>query len=103
MSSEYPSRQEMRSRERSSSDPARPPATERAGRTRAGKPTAMSGIVQRLALKLGKDPVELAEKIDPDVIRRTKFPVIELVDEDGKITFKQDPGIIEGPRASVRR
>lgn len=93
----------MKSRQRGSSDPARQPATAPADRTRAGSRTAMSGIVQRLAKALGKDPEEIAKQIDPDTIRRTKFPVIEERLEDGKILFKHDPGIIEGPRASVRR
>lgn len=103
MPSEYPSKQEMRSRQRESSDLGRPHATEPAERRRGGSKTAMSGIVQRLAASLGRDPDELAKKIDPDVIRRTKFPVIEERLEDGTIKFKHDPGIIEGPRASVRR
>lgn len=103
MPSEYPSKQEMKSRAPGSTGPARPSGTSGAGRTRAGSRTAMSGIVQRLAVKLGKDPSELAKQIDPDVIRRTKFPVIEERLEDGTIRFKHDPGIIEGPRASVRR
>ncbi len=103
MSSEYPSKQEMKGRALSSSDQVRPSETETPGRTRAGGRTAMSGIVQRLALALGKDSEELAAQIDPDVIRRTKFPVLEIRNEDGTTSFKEDPGIIEGPRASVRR
>lgn len=93
----------MRSRQLSSSDPGRPHATERAGRTRAGKRTAMSGLVQRLAASLGRDAEELAKQIDPETIRKTKYPVIEERLEDGTIRFKHDPGIIEGARASVRR
>lgn len=103
MSSEYPPPQEMKRRQRESSDPERPHATGPAGRTPAGKRTAMSGIVQRLALSLGKDPAELASKIDPETIRKTKFPVIEERLEDGKIKFKHDPGIIEGPRGLSRK
>ena len=101
MPSEYPSKQEMASR--SYTGPARPSETDAPAPTRAGKRTAMSGLVQKLARSLGRDPEELAAQIDPDTIRRTKFPVLELRDEDGKTTFKQDPGIIEGPRPSVRR
>lgn len=103
MPSEYPSKQEMKSRARGSSDPARPSATADPVRPRGAAKTAMSGLVQRLALSLGKDPAELASKIDPDTIRRTKFPVIEERLEDGTIKFKHDPGIIEGPRGLSRK
>lgn len=103
MSSEYPSKQEMANRARSSSDPARPSEIAPAERRRAGSRTAMSGLVQRLARSLGRDPDELAAQIDPDLIRRTKYPVIEIRNEDGTTTFKEDPGILEGARASVRR
>lgn len=102
MPSEYPSKQEMKSRVRESFVQGRLNATAPAERRRAVSRTAMSGIVQRLARALGKDPEELAKQIDPDTIRRTKFPVIEERLEDGKIVFKHDPGIIEARRASVR-
>ena len=60
---------------------------------------SMSGQVMRLARRLRLDPDALAERIPADTLRRTKFPVIEQVTEDGKRIFKDDPGIIEGPRS----
>ena len=102
MSSEYPSQQEMKSRVRESFVQGRLNATAPAERTRVGSRIAMSGIVQQLARSLGRDAEELAAQIDPETIRKTKFPVIEERLEDGKILFKHDPGIIEARRASVR-
>lgn len=68
------------------------------------EPRAMSGQIQRLALRLGQDPDELAKSIPADTIRRLKYPVIEEVDAEGRRTFKRDPGIVDdGRNASVRR
>jgi hypothetical protein len=50
--------------------PGTPPKSVRPGRL-------MSGQVQRLAARLGKDPDEIASKIPPDTLRRTKYPVLE--------------------------
>lgn len=76
--------------------PERPRATATARR-------AMSAQVQRLARRLGTSPDEIAAKIPPDTLRRTQYPVIETVNEDGTRSFKHDPGIEEGRRASLRR
>lgn len=63
----------------------------------------MSAQVLRLAKRLGVDPDELASRIPADTLRRTKYPVIELVDEDGKRrTFKHNPGIEEGRQALTK-
>lgn len=59
----------------------------------------MSGQVQRLARRLGLDPDTLATKIDPDTIRRTKYPVVEKLDSQGRREFSHDPGIEEGSHA----
>lgn len=59
----------------------------------------MSAQVLRLASRLGSSADELAKKIPADTLRRTKYPVIEVVNEDGTRTFKHDPQIQEGPRA----
>lgn len=103
MPSEYPSKQEMKSRGRASSAPGRRPEIEHQGPRRAGTQTVLSAFVQRLARDLGKDPEELAAKIDPDTIRRTKFPMIEERLPDGKLRFKHDPGIIEGAIPLIRK
>ena len=83
--------------EQAPSAPARPSETEpkRSGRE-------MSATVMRLARRLRSDPDELASKIPPDTLRRTKFPVIETVNEDGTRSFKHDLGIEERRRAEYR-
>jgi hypothetical protein len=63
----------------------------------------MSAQVQRLAKRLQRDPDELAKKISDDTLRRTKFPVIEEVQEDGTRKFRNDPQIIEGPRSLIQK
>lgn len=69
--------------------------------SRAGgkKRRAMSAQILRLASRLDVDPDELAKKIDPDTLRRTKYPVIETVDDEGKRSFRHDHQVEEGPRA----
>jgi hypothetical protein len=59
----------------------------------------MSGQVQRLAARLGKDPDEIASKIPPDTLRRTKYPVLEQMTPDGKRVFEHDMGIVSGVRS----
>ena len=51
--------------------------------------TVTSGFVRRLAMRLGKDPVKLAESFDPDTVRRTKYPVIEVPQDDGSVLYKR--------------
>lgn len=86
-----------------SSDPARRSATSPRGRTRGTPRTVMSGLVQRLALRLERSPEDLAKVIPEDTINRTKFPVVERLAPDGKIEFSHDPGIVEGVRGLVHR
>jgi hypothetical protein len=74
----------------------------------APKPSAraarqMSGQVQRLAARLGKDPDEIASKIPPDTLRRTKYPVLEQMTPDGKRVFEHDMGIVSGVRSLTRQ
>ncbi len=102
MPSEYPSKPEAERRARESSAPARPSEIESPARRRAGTPIALSGLVQRLAKDLGKDPELLAAQIDPETIRRTKYPVIESRDSEGRRVFKHDPGIVEGRKSTSR-
>lgn len=67
-------------------------------RGRAGSRTArreMSAQVQRLAKSLGQSPDELAARIPADTLRRTKYPVIETLDENGRKVFKHDIGITD--------
>jgi hypothetical protein len=63
----------------------------------------MSGQVQRLAARLGKDPDEIASKIPPDTLRRTKYPVLEQMTPDGKRVFEHDMGIVSGVRSLTRQ
>jgi len=94
-----------------SKDNFKRPPEEQLTRSGPGKPSATAGTgrrretsaqVLRLAQRMGTDPDELAARIDPDTLRRTKYPVIEIVNEDGTRTFKHDPQIAEGPRAERR-
>jgi hypothetical protein len=71
------------------------PAAPRAGRN-------VSAQLMRLAQRQGIDPDELAQKIPADTVRRTKYPVIEVVNEDGTRSFKHDPGVTEGPISAAR-
>jgi hypothetical protein len=90
-----------------SSELERQNATSAPGRGRAGSQTErreVSGQLLRLAKRLGKDPDELAAKIPADTLRRTKYPVLEQIDEDGRVTFKHDAGIItEGLISLIRK
>lgn len=90
---------------RDSSDQEKPPATSNQGlgrdATQTG-PRALSGQVLRLAKRLGRSPDELAAKIPEDTLRRTKYPVREIVNEDGTRTFKHDAGIVAGPKPQHR-
>lgn len=83
-----------------SSGPARRRATVSAD---SGDRRRMSAQVQRLARRLGADPDELAQKIPPDTLRRTKYPVIETVHEDGSRSFKHDRGIESATRSLIHR
>jgi hypothetical protein len=88
-----------------SSGPVRPRGTGQAEPGQRGSRTErreMSGQLQRLARRLRKDPDELAKQIPADTIRRTKYPVLESV-EDGKRFFKHDPGVVEGRIAELRK
>jgi hypothetical protein len=80
------------------SDPERRSATSSAARGRTGSRTerrVMSAQVLRLAKRLDVDADELAKKFSPDTVRRTKYPVLEQVDEQGRRVFKHDPQIEE--------
>ena len=63
----------------------------------------MSAQVQRLARRLGSDPDKLAQKIPADTLRRTQYPVLETVNEDGTRSFKHDTGIAEGRTSLLRK
>lgn len=63
----------------------------------------MSGQIERLARRMGKDPADLAGTMSPDTVRRTKFPVVETVDAEGRRIFKHDPGIVDDGRTGLVR
>lgn len=87
-----------------SSDPERLSVTAVRGPGRTASRTVrnVSGQLMRLAQRLGVDPDELAKKIPADTVRRTKYPVIEVVNEDGTRSFKHDIGVTEGPISAAR-
>lgn len=75
---------------------------------RSGEPARrsvrqMSALVERLAGRLGIDSDELVKKIPPDTLRRTKYPVIETVDENGFRHFDHDLGIQDDGRQALVR
>lgn len=78
-----------------SSAPVKPRATDRPVRV-------MSAQIQRIAKRLHVDPDELARKIPEDTLRRTKYGVIEIENEDGTRSFKHDPGVETDRRMAVR-
>lgn len=64
----------------------------------------VSGPVSRLAYRLGFRADVLAEQIPPDTLRRTKYPVIEEVDEEtGKVTYRPITTALEEPRPLIRQ
>lgn len=86
----------------SSSTPRTTPGSSPASTTASGAgKTTMSASIQRIAHALGKTPEEMAAAIPEDTIRRTKFPVIRVENEDGTVSFKEPPGIIEGQKPLI--
>lgn len=84
--------------------PAKPPGIglpERGPRASKTAQREMSAQLQRLAARLGVSADKLAKKYPEDTIRRTKYGVLEQVNEDGTRTFKHDPGIAEGARGTL--
>jgi len=53
-----------------------------------------SGLVGRLASSLGVLEDDLSNSIDPDTVRRTKYPVVVTVEENGLMFFDAPHGII---------
>ena len=58
----------------------------------------MAAAVQRLAVRLGMDPDEVAARIPDDTLRRLGFPVIERRLPDGTREFEHDLGIKDAAR-----
>lgn len=83
--SQYPTKKEM---QRRSSDLARLSATAALERTRTASRTASSGLLALLARRMGRSVEEIAEKIPEDTIRRSKYPVTIVENDDGTMTFK---------------
>lgn len=74
------------------------------GSTRAkdASRTKQAAQVQRLALELGIDAEELAERIPEDTLRRLKFPVLEQTNpESGLTEFKHDIGVVHDGRTPL--
>jgi hypothetical protein len=69
-------------------------------KTRKPEKRKMSAALQRLALRLGKDPDEMAARIPEDTLRRLKYPVIERKTPDGKREYEHDLGIDSRARST---
>lgn len=75
-------------------------ATVKAARGETGSATGRIGssvLVSRLASRLGLKPNDLALRMTEDTVRRTKYPVLEKTDADGKTTYTHPVQIHEGP------
>lgn len=85
------------------SDQERPKETATTASTGVAKRVRqMAPQILRLASRLRVDPDELAARLPDDTVRRLKYPVLEVENEDGSRSFKHDHGIVEGRRASIR-
>lgn len=54
-------------------------------------------MLVRLANRLGVSTDELSMRLSSDVVRRTKYPVVEKREKDGKIAYIQPIQFHEGP------
>jgi hypothetical protein len=87
--------------ELASSALGRPTETVSRARRLVASPTSKRGPtpsaqVTRLASRTNSTPEALASKIPEDTLRRTKFPVIEQLDAQGRRVFKHDIGVSDG-------
>ena len=110
MPAEYPDQKELARRKATdpSFESARQNETSGAEPGRSGSRIVQNArkttaTVVRLAQRLKADPDELAAKYDDDTLRRTRFPVVEEVQEDGTRLFKDPPQVIDGIRSLVQR
>lgn len=71
-----------------SSDKARLSETVKAVQGHDGSSIVSSALVVRLASDLGIAPQDLAVRLDPDTVRRTKYPVQEERLEDGRVIYR---------------
>jgi hypothetical protein len=108
MPSEYPPKKDLEKRRSDPngvySDQARLTETGALVPGREGSRTAPSEPtpqVTRLARRLDVDADELASKIPPETLRRTRYPLIERRMEDGTTVFNHDLGIVEAPQSLV--
>lgn len=67
------------------------------------KSLPLSAPLVRLARRLGRRPTDMALSIPQDTIRRTMYPVIEEHDEQGRVSYRDAPQVIESPRSLVKR
>ena len=65
------------------------PRTTRGSSRASRSRRVIPGLVLRLAERLGVTPDELAERIPPDTLRRTQYPVRESVNPDGTRTYEE--------------
>ncbi len=80
---------------------ARQIETARAAQQDGERPTAKhvgsSAALVRLAADLGINVRDLAVRLDPDVVRRTKYPVLEERLPDGRVIYRDPIVTGEGP------
>ena len=63
--------------------------------------TPVPSQVANLAARLGVSADELAKKIPADTLRRTQYPVLEQVGEDGSRVFLHDRQIRDDARIAL--
>jgi len=91
-SAEYPPKDELKARQAREKISTGGATTESAVlREPAHKGRKISALALRLAARLEVDPDELAASWPEDTLRRTKYPVIEEVQEDGSVLYKHNP------------
>jgi len=61
------------------------------------KPLPSSAMLVRLARHMGIRQQDLVARLDPDIVRRTKYSNQEEILPDGRIVYHDRPQITEGP------
>lgn len=91
MSAEYPPKEELERRRQAEQVVSGGHTTENVQAAPPKPGRRMSAVVLRLADRLGVDPDELAAHYPDDTLRRTKYPVIEEIQDDGSVLYKHNP------------
>lgn len=70
----------------------------RDGDSRTGQ-IGSSATLVRLASRLEIQPHELALRLSEEVVRRTKYHCVEVVNDDGTVTYTAPLQVIEGAKS----